>query len=54
MRKMPFMDEDEPGIERYEAIRSFLASGSEFRSEWSTDGTFGGKQLEHEIWIRNN
>ena len=40
MRKMPFMDEDEPGIERYEAIRSFLASGSEFRSEWSTDGTF--------------
>ena len=40
MRKMPFMDEDEPGIERYEAIRSFLASGSEFRSEWSIDDTF--------------
>jgi len=37
MRKMPFMDEDEPGIERYEAIRSFLASGSEFRNEWSVD-----------------
>jgi len=40
MRKMPFMDEDEPGIERYEAIRSFLASGSEFRNEWSVDDTW--------------
>tara|TARA_Y100001934_G_scaffold56877_1_gene70354 strand:- start:17218 stop:22197 length:4980 start_codon:yes stop_codon:yes gene_type:complete len=40
MRKMPFMDEDEPGIERYEAIRSFLASGSEFRNEWSVDETW--------------
>ena len=40
MRKMPFMDEDEPGIERYEAIRSFLAAGSEFRNEWSVDETF--------------
>ena len=40
MRKMPFMEEDEPGIERYEAIRSFLASGSEFRNEWSVDDTW--------------
>jgi subtilisin family serine protease len=40
MRKMPFMDEDSPGIERYEAIRSFLASGSEFRNEWSVDETW--------------
>ena len=42
MRKMPFMEEDNPGIERYEAIRSFLASGSEFRDEWSTDETWQG------------
>ena len=40
IRKMPFMDEDEPGIERYEAIRSFLASGSEFRNEWGVDETW--------------
>ncbi|MEO2114984.1 MAG: S8 family serine peptidase, partial [Candidatus Poseidoniia archaeon] len=40
MRKMPFMEEDEPGIERYEAIRSFLASGSEFRNEWGVDETW--------------
>ena len=39
-RNMAFMDENEPGIERYEAIRSFLASGSEFRDEWSVDETF--------------
>ncbi len=41
-RNMEFMDEDEPGIERYEAIRSFLASGSEFREGWSIDDTFEG------------
>jgi len=43
VRGMPFMDEkiyDEPGIERYEAIRSFLASGSEFRNGWSGDETW--------------
>ena len=40
MRKMPFMDEDEPGIERYEAIRSFLASGSEFSNAWNPDATW--------------
>ena len=40
IRNMPFMDEDEPGIERYEAIRSFLASGSEFRSQWDVDETW--------------
>ena len=39
-RNMAFMDEENPGIERYEAIRSFLASGSEYRSEWQIDGTF--------------
>ena len=42
MRDMPFMDEGEPGIERYEAIRSFLASGSEFRNEWSEDDSWEG------------
>ncbi|MBR79371.1 MAG: hypothetical protein CMA88_01095 [Euryarchaeota archaeon] len=41
-RNMDFMDETEPGIERFEAIRSFLASGSEFRDEWSVDETFEG------------
>ena len=42
MRKMPFMDDDEPGIAKFEAIRSFLAGGSEFRSSWSADKTFEG------------
>ncbi len=41
-RNMEFMDENDPGIERYEAIRSFLSSGSEFRSEWSVDDSFEG------------
>jgi len=40
MRKMPFMEEDDPGIERFEAIRNFLAGGSEFRSSWTVDETF--------------
>ena len=43
-RNMEFMDEDEPGIERFEAIRSYLASGSEFREGWSIDGTFEGQK----------
>ena len=47
-RKMPFMDEDEPGIERYEAIRSFLASGSEFRNDWSEDDSWGGNSWNTE------
>ena len=39
-RNMAFMNEEPPGIERYEAIRGFLASGSEFRNEWTVDGSF--------------
>lgn len=39
-RNMPFMQEENPGIERYEAIRTFLAGGSEFRNTWTVDRTF--------------
>ena len=39
-RNMAFMDEDVPGTERYEAIRSILASSSEFRTGWQIDSTF--------------
>ena len=41
-RNMEFMEEDEPGLERYEGIRSLLAGGSEFRDGWSIDETFEG------------
>lgn len=43
VRNMPFMDEDEAGLERSEGIRGFLMSHSEFRTSWSVDETHQGE-----------